>query len=452
MGNLFTSLLNSAGAMRVYGRQLAVIQNNVANANTPGYVLQTQTLEAMPFDMDRGLGGGVAAGPLVSSRSLYAEQTVRAQFSKYGTAKQTAGDLGQIGGIFDLTNGSGVSGSISSFFQSFSKLSVNPNDSLARQAVLDSAGGLTSAFQQASSTLANASRQADTQIGDSVNEINRLASQLARANTVYRQDFTNSNDAGLDAQVNSTLEQLAEYADFTATREPDGSYSIYLGGQTPLVIADREFQISASFSGSHTAILNAAGQDVSWQLQDGKLAAALKEKNTLISSYSSDLDSLASTLADQVNQQLRAGVDANGAVPTTDLFTYSAAGPASSIAVSALTPDQIAAATALAPGGNGNALSIADMLHAKLTNGRTFTESFGNLGARVGRDLSNATSDEQTQKGLLDQARSIREEISGVSLDQEAAHLMEVQRAYQASGKLMTVLNDVMDTLMQMVR
>ncbi len=57
MGTLFTTLLNSTGALRVYGRAFNVIQNNITNANTPGYAKQDQVLVSMPFQPDRGRGG-----------------------------------------------------------------------------------------------------------------------------------------------------------------------------------------------------------------------------------------------------------------------------------------------------------------------------------------------------------------------------------------------------------
>ncbi len=69
MGNLFTSLINSTGALRVYGRQFNVLQNNITNANTPGYVKQDQVLLSLPFDLTRGMAGGVVAGPMVNARS-----------------------------------------------------------------------------------------------------------------------------------------------------------------------------------------------------------------------------------------------------------------------------------------------------------------------------------------------------------------------------------------------
>jgi flagellar hook-associated protein FlgK len=59
MPNLLSSLLTSAGALNAYDQVLAVTQNNVANASTAGYAKQTEALEAIPFDVDAGLVGGV---------------------------------------------------------------------------------------------------------------------------------------------------------------------------------------------------------------------------------------------------------------------------------------------------------------------------------------------------------------------------------------------------------
>ena len=78
-GSLSTALRSSAQAMSVSERAFNVIQNKSANANTPGYVEQEQTLVAMPFDPNTQLSGGVAAGPVVSSRSECLEQNVRIQ-------------------------------------------------------------------------------------------------------------------------------------------------------------------------------------------------------------------------------------------------------------------------------------------------------------------------------------------------------------------------------------
>jgi flagellar hook-associated protein 1 FlgK len=142
VGNLFTSLLNSTGALQVYGRALSVIQNNVANANTPGYAKRDQVILSLPFDPARGVSGGILAGPLYSYRSAYLELAVRNQQEALGFADQRTADLSQIESQFDLSGRYGIPAALNSFFNGFSELAVNPNNSLARQGILDRAGAV----------------------------------------------------------------------------------------------------------------------------------------------------------------------------------------------------------------------------------------------------------------------------------------------------------------------
>src|SRR5438067_175224 len=142
MGNIFTSLLNATGALQVYGRALSVVENNISNVNTPGYVRQDQTFLSLPFDPAKGLTGGVLTGPVLGARSEFLEHAVRSQQENFGSAQQRATDLAQIEPLFDLTTGFGISSAFNRFFDSFAQLAVNPNDPVARQAVIDQAGNV----------------------------------------------------------------------------------------------------------------------------------------------------------------------------------------------------------------------------------------------------------------------------------------------------------------------
>src|SRR5258708_39609643 len=92
MGSLFTSLLNSTNSLQVYGRVFSVIENNIANANTPGYARQDQSLVSMPFHPAEGVEGGVMAGPLISARPRGPEEGVRNQPELLGAAPQKAAE------------------------------------------------------------------------------------------------------------------------------------------------------------------------------------------------------------------------------------------------------------------------------------------------------------------------------------------------------------------------
>jgi flagellar hook-associated protein 1 FlgK len=256
----------------------------------------------------------------------------------------------------------------------------------------------------------------------------------------------------LDAQVHSGLESLSEIANFTVIKT-NNTYSLFLGGQTPLVIGDQAFNVAADFSSPQTAIRDSQGNDITSEITGGKLGGQLQEKNTILPGYVDSLNTIAQTFADNVNGALAQGVDQNGNPPTTNLFSYDVThGAAFTLAASNITPDQIAAALPAAPGGNGNAVAIAQMATQPAINGFTFTQAFGNLGQQVGQDVAGAQQQTTQQQNLVAQAQSQRAAVSGVSLDAEAAKLLQFQQSYQAIGKLVGVLDTLAQTVMNMVQ
>jgi len=247
MGNLLTSLLNTSNALRVYSQALNVTQNNVVNASTAGYAKQTQALEAMPFDVSVGLPGGVAAGPTVSSRDGFAEQAVRDQQTALGLYQQKTDDLTPLETYFSLSNSSGIGPSISGLFQKFSQLSVSPNDTVARQSVLDQANTVAESFRTTAQGLASQGGNLDDATRSTIDSINHLAGVIAGVNAHNRVDPSGAVDAGVDAQLNSALEQLSQLTNITALQQPDGTVSVYLGGQAPLVVGGHAYDVQGDF-------------------------------------------------------------------------------------------------------------------------------------------------------------------------------------------------------------
>jgi len=452
MGSLSATLLNSAGALSVYTKEFNVIQNNITNANTPGYADQNLALQAMPFNPEEGGEGGVMAAGLISSRSEYLDQNVRNQQQLLGSSQQTAADLGQIQPLFDPNSTSGVAGTLSNFFNSFSQLSVNPNDESARQSVITAAGQVAQSFNRVSTGIEQVSSNVESQTTSTVAQINQIASQITALNQQFQNDASATQDPGLDGQMHADLENLSSLVNFSIVRGEGGTYNVYLGGQTPLVIGTQQFQISSNFSSSQTVIYDSQLNDVTSQITCGSLGAMIQENNATLPGYQAQLNTLAQTFADQVNLQLSQGVDQNGIAPATNLFSYDQAGDAaSSLAVTAITPDQIAASSAGAPGGNGNAIAIAQLTNQPLVNGSTFTQAFGNLSAQIGSDVATAQQNQTEDQDLVTQAQQQRQQAIGVDLNAEATKLLQFQQAYQAVGQMVSVLNSLTQTVLDIV-
>ncbi len=456
MGNLLTSLVNASNALGVYNQALQTTENNIVNAQTPDYAKQVQQFTALPFDPAVGLPGGVASGGVESTRNAFAEESVRTQQSQTGFDQQVSTDLTSLQNYFTVPSATGtgtdISSSLNSLWSAFSQLSVNPNDTASRQAVLNQAQQVAKAFNATASGLASTSGSIQNQAQSTVQSINALAADIAAINTHRAANATSQVDAGVDASLNSDLEQLSQYVNFKALQQPDGSVTVYLGGQTPLVMGDQSMPIEADSSSGQISILDSQGRDITSEVQTGQLAGMLQVNNTAIPSYTTDLNTLAQSVADQVNTTLANGVDENGNAPSTDLFTYDpTVGAAQTLTTNALTPDQIAAAASGAPGGNGNALALAQLGSSTPVNGYSFATFYGNLAGRVGSDISNANANATSDNQLLTQAQTLRSNISGVTLDGQAAQLLTFQRAYQATSELISVLDSLTNTVINII-
>ncbi len=453
MGGILSILSSSASALSVYEREFSTIENNITNANTPGYADQNLALAAMPFDPAEGTSGGVTSAGLISSRSEYLEQNVRNQQTLAGASQQTATDLAQVQTLFDPNASDGVASSLSSFFNSFSALSVNPNDASSRQAVISAAGDVAQSFNQAANGIQQVESGIASQTSSTVTQINQLAGQIASLNQQYQSDASSTQDPGLDAQMHSDLETLSTLANFSMIKASDGTYSVYLGGQTPLVLGSQQYQISAAFSSGQTQILDSQSNDVTSQITGGSLGGMLADSNTTLPGYMTQLNTLAQTFADQVNGQLAQGVDESGAAPVNNLFSYDQADDAAAtLAVnSAMTPDQIAAAAADSPGGSDNAIAVANLANATADNGVTFTQAIANLTSQVGSDVSAAQQNQTEDQDLVTQVQQQRQQASGVDLNTEAAKLLQYQQSYEAVGQMVTVLNSMTQTLLDIL-
>ncbi len=468
MVSLLSTLLTSASALRAYEQVLEVTQDNVANSSTPGYTKQTQQLYALPLDPEMGLTGGVKAGVVQDSRDQYAEQNVWRQSVLLGQANQNVNSLAALQSLFDISGNSGIPAALNNLFSSFSAWGQSPTDTEARQTVIGRATDLASTFRQIASGVQSVEQDTNQQLQQTVAQVNNLVGLLQG----YNQQILagDRNDAGLESQVYSTLEQLSQYVDISARQQADGSVTVLLNGRTPLLVAAQQYSISSTFEQPDDAvytqappevhILAADGSDITAGVTTGQLGALLTLRNQVLPSYigdayqPGDLNTMAKQLADRVNQLLTSGNVSDGPPPQAGvpLFTYDTTNDtnvAKTLSVDpTVTPDELAA---IDPGppetANGIPLALSQLSNAQdaadQVNGASFSEFYGNMASRIGNALNNATSQQQVQQSAVAQAQNLRQQSSGVDLDAEAMVVVEFQRAYEANSRLITVLDQL---------
>jgi flagellar hook-associated protein 1 FlgK len=103
---------------------------------------------------------------------------------------------------------------------------------------------------------------------------------------------------------------------------------------------------------------------------------------------------------------------------------------------------------------NGNANQLAALGSQALTQlgGTSLTQFFGQLTSAIGSENQTATDNQQSQQQVVAQATTLRNQVSGVSLDEEAVNVLQFQRAYQAAAQVLTVLNSLADSVLNLVQ
>jgi flagellar hook-associated protein 1 FlgK len=343
--------------------------------------------------------------------------------------------------------------------------------------VIDCATDVARSFQQAAGSLSNLAQDTNRQLQQTVDEINHLAGQLQAYNQRVLQGAR--EDAGLNAQMNATLEELSQYTEITAMWQTNGSVSLLMNGQTPLVLEDRQYPIrfalgqpaNAAFPNSlpGASVLSADGKDITTASSGGPLGALLEMRNDTLASYlgiasqPGDLNTMALEFAERVNGLLQQGVipDTNPAVGGAALFLYDTTNSTNVAATlrvdETVKPDQLAPLVTGPPQvSNGIPLALAALASPQQAidqiQGASYIEFYGDLAARAGKALNDATSRQAVQESSTAQAKELRQQMSGVSLDEEATILIQFQRAYEANARMITILNQLTEDMINILR
>jgi flagellar hook-associated protein 1 FlgK len=473
MSNLLTTLATAGHALDVYQQALDVVQNNITNSSTPGYATQSLNLASQPFDVASGLAGGVAAQGLDSARDEYAEEEVRRQLQSLGKYETQTSGVASIESLFDVTGNSGIPADLNNLYSSFSAWAASPDSTSARQMVIANAGKLASDVHSLAGSLAKVSGNVESQIGSTVTQVNQLASNIQEYNVERLRQ--GSSDPGSDANLHSSLEQLSELVDVSVVNQADGTVTVLMSGGSPLVMGTSQYSISSGLSVSSGAanqqsppssqILDSQGNDVTSQIQGGKLGGLLDVHNHVLASLVGDgqragsLNQFAQSFADTVNGILQSGTVStdSGAAKGAPLFVYDNSDPtlaAASFALNpAITPDQLAPVDAQGnANGNANQLaSLASSTSAGGVNGLTFGDFFSGIASYVGQESSTASTNQQAQQQVVTQTEALRDQASGVSLDDQAVALLSFQKGYEATARLLTTLNSIAETAINMI-
>jgi len=474
MSSPFFGLDIGVSALRTAQQLLDTAAHNVANANTPGYSRQTvQVVQAPPYTYPAfnrsGLPGQIGTGVTVASitrvRDTFLDLQMQAQTALNGEWDTRQQELSKVETIFPEPSDSALGNTISKYWAAWQDVSNNPDNLTMRNVLLEKAGSLTEAFNTISSNLSNyrdsviaGTGPFSGTISSTVDDINSLATKIQNLNVgITRDTAMNVNDNDMLDQRDNLVQELSGKVAITV----DTDHTIRIGGEV-LVSGDGVTRNDLTVTSSVTPSYSLAGNPVT--ISGGELNGWGRIVG-VVDAVSSDLNTMANQLVTEVNNVHTAGYDLNGN-PGVDFFTgtdasgiqvnpalYDPMNPMSS------HPEMIAAATTLHDGtvlpvvpnvGDGsNALAIADLASTKIVGlgNQTFDAYFTTIVTGVGELADTEKILADNGQTALDTLKNSIQSESGVNLDEELMDMLAARRAYEASARMATTADSLMDTI-----
>lgn len=523
---------------------IATTSHNIANVSTKGYSRQEVVLETKP-PAGGTIGSGVQVGAVRRTVDTFLENQLTAINEDQGFITARNNYLAQAEGIFTETANSGLSFSLTDFFNAVRDVATNPESAIQRTVLLAKGKSLTDQVVTVAQGLNQIRLNADGEISRNVDTINGLATRIASLNgEILKAESSGHEAPDLRDQRGVLINDLAGLVDIKQVSMKDG-IGITVGGQL-LVSGNHANALSTQPASDNPPLhdvtfVRSDGSEISIsdKIHGGQIGGLLALRDGDIVKFQDRVDRLAAVVTNEFNQQHQAGYGLDGttnnaffsaltpqaplasgantgtavgtsvaiADPTLltfdnyevqfnsasafsvvdvttgstvttgaytsggainfdglnvvitgtaasgDLFSLSAQkGAAQRFGVALSNTDKIAAASTATgvPGDNTNALSLVaiqtnrqgDLGNVTLNDYHAVT--IGDVGSATQESTSALTS-----KNLeADQLTALRESVSGVSLDEELTNLQSFQQSYQASARLITVADQLMQTLL----
>lgn len=472
------SLLETAKtALNVQKLALEVTGENIANVNTPGYSRQTAILETAITTIERGfpLGNGVKVAQVQRSYDDFLQKQTTAESSTYGEGKTVYSAMTRVEQLFNEFTTDGLGKSLQDFFKAWQDLTANPQGQPERQAVLSRAQQLVGDFHRINTYLNDVKKDMNASLSGITNDINDMLGQVANLNLHIKQIEVQSGNANeLRDKRELLIRQLSQKVGITYTEQPDGMVDVNLTNGQPLVVGKDAATLSLQPNAVNPAfddimltppgggpLINATPFIGGPGNSQGEVGGTLQVRDSLVDNYLSNLDELASMLANEVNGLHAAGFGLAGTTGNNFFNTPPApiAGYSGSIGVVIADPGNIAAAdTDPVANGTGNNIqarkiaSVYDKVLATSGGNMTMEGFYNSIVGKVGVSVQNAERAESQSDGLVKQLGNLRESVSGVSLDEELANLIKYQKAFEGAAKVINVGTEMLDTVLTLVR
>jgi flagellar hook-associated protein 1 len=471
-------------ALLTHQTALQTISQNIANAETPGYTRQEAQLAATtPVRLPQySVGSGVGITNIIRKRDLLLDDSFRSANTLAGDAGMRRDLLTQLESVFGEPSDAGMANALDQFWNSWSDLSSQPSSLAARAVVQQRGRQLAQLFNDYDTQLTTLRNSNLERLGNTVERVNSLATQVAELNVrIVAAEANGSSANDLRDLRDVKLDELSKTAGTRVINQANGSVSVLIGNST-LVELDTATPLSLQLERPNPAPASPLA-DVPIRIRlgqsnerlaplAGELSALVDVLNVEIPGVRGRLDAMAEQLVSAVNDVHSTGFVFSGNtipgqqagaffVPSTGATPVRAANIRLESAIAG-DPSRIAASgDASGPTDNSIAQALSSLRTADGTvtwtaaNGATETGSFvgffRGLVTRIGIQTSSATDNASVAENLVQQAELRRQSVSGVNTDEELVNMLRVQQSYQAATKMIKAAEEMLDTLLSLV-
>jgi flagellar hook-associated protein 1 len=488
--NLTAALESARSSLMTSGIQSSVISRNIAGATATGYSRKLTVLDNHP-----GAGVYVAAIQRAASSGLYtnvltATSSSTKQSAIYDGLQKIAAST-----VDDPELDQSPTAQLNALKKALQQYANAPDNTTLAQAAVASAKDMATALNQATQTVQSVREGADADMNTSVQNINQLLSQFQSVNTAIVKGTISGDDVTdyLD-QRDSIVSKLSQELGVTMSIRPNGDAALY--ADSGVVLFDKTARaVSFSPTNAYTAATTGnavyidgvpvTGANSVMPLKSGKLAGLAELRDNATVTYQSQLDEVARGLVDAFKE-----VDQSGAAlpDVPGLFTYPGApAMAASATVSVGLAGLISVAASVDPvqGGNPNLLRdgaiSGNAAYQYNTAGNAgystrLQQLIGNMDASQPFDATTqgkpngslidfasssaswiesqrtAANDNVTyQNTLLDRSTAALSNVNGVNMDDEMSLMLQVERTYSASSKIISTVDEMLQSLLAAV-
>lgn len=448
---------------------LQTVSHNIANKSTEGYSRQRVDLVTnTPIGTGNlRIGMGARASTVSRTNNPWLEKQIQKEGQNMGFIDSRADALSRVEQIYNEQMNKGLNQYITDFFNSFRELSNNPESLTSRSLVRETGTALVQDFKRVNDQLKGVQEDLDRQIETSVEEINQNSKELAQLNEkiqlVEVQGMTANDERD---RRDLLLKKIGEKVDITWAEGKDGMVSVTAGNNAILVSGSSHNDLKASRTDERDRMEifyrpseNGSLFQITEQFHGGKIGGALEIRDQLIEKHLDTVDNLAYSIAKEVNTIHVEGFDRYGREGVLFFeMPEQTKGSAENLKINetvALDVGRIAAAARPnAPGDNTIANMVSTLQFRKVMDdgGSTFDDFYNAQVGQIGTLAQRAVKSQESQRNILNQLSNIRESISGVSLDEEATKMIEMQKAYDASARLIRTADEMFDTILNLKR